>query len=360
MGDFRRRKASAHDQAANEGLGGLSRAHAWDTVGSVPELLLFLLVGVGLGAGFAWALGHQRRKALAAAEQRLELELSRAKAEGKVLARRLEVRSEQLARTAAQRDDYAKIASTHELRPFRWAAPQWVRKVWKDRRYAGHPASNLEGLTRDFATFRDEHVLVKLDIELLGGWKRLFGGEHESAVGDVTRSLSAGESMMFEGPADRVLEQVVTFIRDDDTGFVTKPDDGEVAWRDPDSPMTWLLTVDVLEGQASPPEVCYVEVLRVQEQLVERVVEVAPEVAARLRDHEPAQLVALVDVRELGRSERRRLESAALLSALEAVAREEAREAAANELPAAAAVHEQAPDAAAPPTRAVELEGPRT
>lgn len=291
----------------------------------VPEItfLLFLLVGMGLGAGLAWARARPRHEALKLARSRLLRERNRALAETKVLARRLEVRSEQLALATAQRDDYAKIASTHELRPFRWATPQWVRKVWKDRRYAGHPASNLEGLTRDFAAFRDEHVLVKLDIELFGGWKRLFGGEHEPAVGDVTRSISAGDSMIFEGPADRVLEQIVTFLCDDDTGFASKDEDGGLRWRDADSPMTWLLTVDVCEGLASPPPVEYVEVLRVQETLVERVVEVAPEVAARVREHVPAQLVAVVDVRELGHSERRQLESAALISALEAVAREE-------------------------------------
>lgn len=325
-------------------------------MGAVQELI-FLLVGVGLGAGFAWALARPRLQALRASERELAYGRARAQAEGKVLARRLEVRSEQLALATAQRDDYAKIASSHELQPFRWAAPQWVRKVWKDRRYAGHPASNLEGLTRDFAAFRDEHVLVKLDIELLGGWKRLFGGEHEPSLRDVTRSLSAGESMMFEGPADRVLAQIVTFMRDDDTGFVTRGEDGQEQWRDADSPMTWLLTVDVCEGLASPPSVEYVEVLRVQEQLVERVVEVSPEVASRLREHVPAQLVALVDVRELGRSERRQLESAALMSALEAAAREDAPAATGHERVAEAVVHESVPEDA-PPARAVELEQP--
>jgi hypothetical protein len=321
-------------------------------VGAVPELvfLVFLLTGVGLGAGFAWALARPRLRAGKAAQQQLRRERDEARAEVKVLARRLEVRSEQLALATAQRDDYAKIASSHELRPFRFSAPQWVRKVWKDRRYAGHPSSNLEGLTRDFAAFRDEHVLVRLDIELLGGWKRLLGGEHEPAAGDVTRALSAGETMVFEGPADRVLEQMVTFLRDDDTGFLTKDEDGTERWRDPDSPMTWRLTVDVREGLASPPAVEYVEVLRVQQELVERVVEVTPEVAARVREHVPAQLVAVVDVRELGRSERRRLESAALMSALEAAAREEARPA--HET----AASEHAPEDPSTVERAVERE----
>lgn len=291
--------------------------------------LVYLLVGVGLGAGFAWALGRQRVKALRAAEQQLALAHARVSAQVQGVQRRLEVRSEQLERTAAQRDDYAKIASTHELRPFRWKAPQWVRKVWKDRRFAGHPASNLAGLANDFAAFRDEHVLVKLDIELLGGWKRLFGGEGQ-APGLVTRPLSAG-SMIFEGPADRVLEQIVTFVRDDDTGFLTLGDAGQEIWRDPDSPMTWLLTVDVLEGMASPPEVKYVEVLRVQQELVERVVErpvvytVSPEVAATLADRAPAQLVGLVDVQKLDRRERLHIESAALMTALEGAAGEERR-----------------------------------
>lgn len=292
--------------------------------------LVFLFVGMGLGAGFSWALRRARVRALRASEEQLALECAQSKAEAKALGRRLHVRSEQLERVTAQRDDYAQIASTHELRPFRWKAPQWVRKVWKERRYAGHPSSNLEGLRLDFAELRDEHVLVALDIELLGGWKRLFGGEHEAAVGDVTRPLRAGDTMLFEGPADRVLEQLTTFLRDDDTGFVTTSDDGEKTWRDPDSPMTWLLTVDVLEGRASPPDVHYVEVLRVQHELVERVVErpvvhtLSPEAASRLgrleAERPAAQLVALIDVRDLDRSDRLRLDSAALMSALQAPA----------------------------------------
>lgn len=292
--------------------------------------LAFLLVGVALGAGFSWALGRPRLQALQATEEQLALECARAQAQAKTLERRVEVRAEQLERTLAQRDDYAKIASSHELRPFRWKAPQWVRKVWTERRYTDHPASNLEALTRDFAAFRDEHVLVKLGIELLGGWKRIFGGEHEATVGDVTRPLSVGESMIFEGPADRVLEQIVTFLRDDDTGFLSVDEEGRDRWHDPDSPMTWRLSVDVLEGLAAPPEVQFVEVLRVQQELVERVVErpvvhtITPEVAAKLRGHTPAQLVALVDVQSLDRSERLQLESAALMSALVAAADDEA------------------------------------
>lgn len=316
--------------------------------------LLFLFVGLGLGAAFSWALGRQRLEALRAAEQRLALEGARARAEARGFERRLRVRTEQLERVRAQRDDYAHIASTHEVRPFRWKGAQWVRKVWKDRRYAGHPSSNLAGLRRDFAEFRDEHVLVKLDIELYGGWKKLFGGEHEAAAGEIMRPLSAGDSVMFEGPADRVLEQIVTFLQDDDTGFVVpqpRAEDGEaeaeaeateteaedaapegpreVTWRDPDSPMTWLLTVDVLEGRASPPEIHYVEVLRIQHELVERVVEqpvvhsLEPKAAAALGEREPAQLVAVVDVRKLDRSERLHVESAAIVTALEGTAEPE-------------------------------------
>ncbi|MCX4245357.1 hypothetical protein [Paraliomyxa miuraensis] len=305
--------------------------------------LVYLFVGLGLGMTFAWSLGRQRLKALQAAEHRLSLAHARANAEARGIERRLKVRTEQLERVTAQRDDYAKIASTHEVRPFRWKAPQWVRKVWKDRRYAGHPSSNLEGLRRDFADFRDEHVLVRLDIELFGGWKKLFGGEHEAAAGDITRPLSAGDGLVFEGPADRVLEQIVTFLQDDDTGFVV-PREGEGegegteeattdrTWRDPDSPMTWRLNVDVLEGRASPPEIQYVEVLRVQHELVERVVEqpvvhpMTPETAAVLGEREPAKVVAVVDVRKLDREQRLHVESAAIVTALEGTATAEAEQ----------------------------------
>ena len=273
---------------------------------AVFELLLVVIGAAIGGAGVWWS---QRSKH----EQQLEdkrMQLTAAQSRRSSLERRLALRDEQLDEVEKQRDDYAQIASSHELVRHKWTPGQWVRKVWKDRRYAGHPSDNLESLVKDFEDFGDEHVLTTLDIELFGGWKDLLGGKHEATAGAVTMPMSAGQSMLFEGPADRVIKQIVTFLRDDDTGFVAVGDEGEKHWRDTDSPMTWKLTVDVLEGYASPPEAKFVEVLRVQKEIVERpVVQSVPdEVASSLCNHTREEIVTLIEavleVRELDRPRR--------------------------------------------------------
>lgn len=285
---------------------------------------LFLAVGAVGGAVITWAVGRKRAQEQLDAERRAALERDQAHSKAKFLARRLEIRTQQLMQATSERDEYARIASTHELRPHHFEKGHWVRKVWKDRRYSGHPSANLEALRHDFAIFRDEHVLLSLEIQLFGGWKRLLlGDDIDDSPSQATTPLSAGQALLFEGPADRVLQQVITFLLDDDTGLVDRGSEPQAeVWRDRDSPMIWLLTVDVLVGQASPPPVEYVEVLRIQERIVERIVErpvvrtVPPEITSQLCGHTPEEIVMLIEavleVRELDRADRVEAEAQAL------------------------------------------------
>jgi hypothetical protein len=231
--------------------------------------VLFLAVGALAGALAMW---FSRQKTIASLVKRsaeLESALHDRETRNAGLEKRLALRGEKIAEIEKQRDDYAAIASSHEVTQHQWRSGQWLRKVWRNRRYGGHPSDNLEDLVRDFDGLGDEHVLVTLDIELFGGWKTLLGGTHMRAAGEVTTPMSAGDTMCFEGRADRVKQQLVTFIRDVDTGFVDADDKGEKTWRDPDSPMTWRLDLDILEGYGTPPKVQFVEVLRVQKEIVE-------------------------------------------------------------------------------------------
>lgn len=230
---------------------------------------VLFLVGAGIGALAMWVAQRDTRAQLHGETQRLATALHEAEARHANLERRLALRGEKVAELEKQRDDYAKIASSHEITQHEWRSGQWIRKVWRDRRYAGHPADNLVVLDKDFEELGTEHVLVTLDVELYGGWKTLLGGTHMRAAGHATTPMALGETMFFEGPADRVKTQIVTFLRDDDTGFVDNDANGEKQWRDPDSPMTWRLNLDLLEGYGTPPKVQFVEVLRVQKEIVE-------------------------------------------------------------------------------------------
>jgi hypothetical protein len=278
-----------------------------------------LLFGAALGAGAMWLHFRGQAKRHEAEVREVYKALNEADASKRTADRRLALRARQLELAAAQRDDYAKIASSHEVDTARWAAGEWARKVWKERRYSGHPRENLADLRRDFEPFAEEHVLLSIDLELLGGWKTLLEGESSGA--SITTPLSAGETLLFEGPGERVIEQFSTFLHDDDTGFFVASDEGDGRWHDEDSPMVWRLTLDVLHPE-SPSHVQFVEVLKVQKELEEVIVErpvirsVPPDVAASLSQHTKEEIVALVEavleVRELDLSRRLPAERAAL------------------------------------------------
>lgn len=287
--------------------------------------LALVLLGAALGAGATWFHFREQGKVHAGELEKQKKALREAELDHKAAERRLSLRDRQLALASAQRDDYAKIASTHDIEAPRWGAGEWARKVWKDRRYTGHPSKNLDDLRGDFEPFLEEHVLLSIDLELLGGWKSLVLGEGSQS--SITTPLSAGETLIFEGPGARVLEQLSTFLFDDDTGFYTPGEaDEEGRWLDENSPMVWVLTLDVLHAE-SPTHVQVVEVLRVQEELQEVIVErpvlraLPKDVATSLERHTKEEIVALIEavleVRELGAAERVRAERAALPASLQ-------------------------------------------
>lgn len=287
--------------------------------------LALVLVGIALGAGAtAIHFRNQKKEHARALEQQRRL-LDDARGEQRALDRRLALRDRQLALASSQRDDYAKIASTHEVEAPRWGAGEWARKVWKDRRYSGHPSSNLDDLRCDFSPFAEEHVLLSLDLQLLGGWKALVMGDDSQSA--ITTPLSAGETLLFEGPGERVLEQLSTFLHDDNTGFFEPGDDGaDGRWLDENSPMVWLITLDVLHPE-SPSHLQFVEVLRVEKELEEVIIErpvihaVPDDVASSLTKHTKEEIVALIEavleVRELGARERISAQRAALPASLQ-------------------------------------------
>lgn len=284
-----------------------------------------LSLGIALGAGVMLAFLRQQDREHAKALDTQRKALDESRSEQRALDRRLSLRDRQLALASSQRDDYAKIASTHEIEAPRWGAGEWARKVWKERRYSGHPSTNLDDLRRDFTPFAEEHVLLSLDLQLLGGWKTLVMGEDSQSA--ITTPLSAGETLMFEGPGARVLDQLSTFLHDDDTGFFEPGEDGaDGRWRDDNSPVVWLITLDVLHPE-SPSHLQFVEVLRVQKELKEVIIErpvvraVPDDVASSLSHHTKEEIVALIEavleVRELGADERIAAERAALPPSLQ-------------------------------------------
>jgi len=228
------------------------------------------------------------------------------------LTRHLEVEQERQRLVKAQRDDYAKIAASHEVKlPELVRLPQTIVGLWKDRRYANHPEANLRDLRLDLAALGEQAITLKLGMEYFGGWKQLMAGAEGEARTDPTEPLRAGRQLFFEGPVPRVCQQLEAFFRDDDHRFVVVGEDGEKRWADADSPMAWLVAVDVVRGgELKIPEVHEVEVLRIQKEIEERVIEVpavsarSPEDSRSLDSQTERQIIDLIDavleIREAG------------------------------------------------------------
>ena len=164
-----------------------------------------------------------------------------------------------LSRVEADRNAYREIASSHELK---WpeAPPepsQSATPVWRNRRYAHHPASNIAALADDLAPHLDHEIHLTLTITPLGGW--------ESRI----RTIGPIE---WSGPARRVLEEVRCMLLDDDTRLMRELD-GEKVWADLDSPLVFQVDLDRVEITPPGVHIHEVEVLRVEKEIEERIIE---------------------------------------------------------------------------------------
>ena len=197
---------------------------------------------------------------------------------------RLEVALLDLSRTASDRDRYRTIAASHELT---WpdAPPEPQRRptpIWRGRRYAHHPESNLAALRQDLAPHAAAELTLTLHIEPLGGW--------------TSRTRATGP-VVWEGPCARVLAELELFLRDDDLRLMRLDQaTQEKVWADADSPLVFRVDLDRVEFSPPGVHIHEVEILHVETRVEERIIEqpVIIEVPLhRLDDPTPAERVSL-------------------------------------------------------------------
>lgn len=230
-----------------------------------------VIVGVSFGALLgALGIGRARRRRLEERLHETEAEVRQVKREaarrdGRIKKARTDLAAtrellthtrQDLARVSAERDEYRRIAATHDPGESGPAEPVITVPVWRGRQYSGHPAMNLEALCSDLAPFLERTLALTLRLDPQGGWKR---------------QVRERGPFTLKGPGERVLTELRVLLEDEDLRLMRGRENKE--WADPDSPLFFLVDLDFLDVPAPEVLVRTVEVLRVETRVEERIIE---------------------------------------------------------------------------------------
>jgi len=163
------------------------------------------------------------------------------------------------ARIESERDRYRAIATSRDLPPPD-QLPSPVRildPLWVDRIYANHPRVNLERLAADIDEYAGETIFLTIRLDPKGGWIRKLKGQPERT---------------YTGSTDRVLEDLVCWLRDDDMRLVERRSEG-VEWSDDDSPLHFHIDLARVTDERPEVHVQTVEIAVVETKVIERFVE---------------------------------------------------------------------------------------
>jgi hypothetical protein len=244
--------------------------------------------------------------------RKLKRDLKQAQAELETQEQLVETRTEALALAIEQRDAYRQSAETHTVKYPDVPGPVQTHSVWKKKRYSGLPDANLDALAKDLAAFEGRELYLDVKFQGRGGWKKIISDHwyvhKKNQYGNWVREYTTYiGNIHFEGPPARVIDEIRAFLHDDDTKLVRKqtpansdaanrlvkslrarlageslpPDDSpakpskpEKVWKDADSPLVFEITLAVSDPVVPPemPDVHVVEVLKVEERIVEKVI----------------------------------------------------------------------------------------
>jgi hypothetical protein len=237
-----------------------------------------ITIGIAIGAALVTGLsgfvaGRRRSKPLAELEAdntRLLRDKEHTEKQNSWLNDREEAHDQQVRAVTEARDKYRAMAETHEVKLPKVQKPTvQTGIVWGAHKYGGHPEANLKNLAKELKPYKGMQVRMTVTIDgngwawtqgsiLAKNWQR--DGKPARKIGPYT----------YSGPAERVFDDFQTFIKDDDTGLM-KRTSGRKKWADEDSPLAFLVELEVTEVIAPPP---LPEIHRVEVPVIERVVEI--------------------------------------------------------------------------------------
>jgi len=267
-----------------------------------PVIVLLALIAAG-GGGFAAGICWRRMKPreLTSKLAETERELERTKGVLATAVNNHDWQKTYRERAETERDKALEIAETHEVKlPKVPVSKVQVRKVWKGRKYSHHPNDNLLALKQDLNDeFKGKRVQITLTLTGQGGWpaiiqKKWGGGSRRTTISDLS----------FEGPPKRVVAEIEAFLTDVDHGLVRVSDKsrnyGKKVWKDDDSPLVFIVSLEVEEKVKPPPlpTTHEVQVAVVRTEIVEHEVQV-PVFEAEEMEEPPEGSIAHLDQEEL-------------------------------------------------------------
>ena len=123
----------------------------------------------------------------------------------------------------------------------------WYKK-WRKRRFNGHPAANLRNIAQESSCYKGMEVRMAVRLQFEG----CYGVWWESMpYGMRTRKGDGGYvgPLKLEGPLERVLEDLFTWVTDTDTGLMrwdkNRGEDRSKVWKDLDSPIIFEVNLSV-------------------------------------------------------------------------------------------------------------------
>lgn len=267
------------------------------------------LSGFFIGRISAGAPGEVRteNRQLRQGLQKAEMQVAEVRNSHKVI-------QEDLEKTQAQRDQYRKMAESHEVK-YPEPKEKIYRKVWEGRSYQGLPDDNFEALTADLKKFEGHEVFLDITIQGLGDWREIISSRWHNTkrvwrellqrYEEVKEYVNSVGPNSYQGPVDRVMKEIKTFMHADRNGFRQGK-----KWASTDSPLKFVVSLTLEEAPVSAlPEIHTVEIAVVEERIVERVIEkpVLVEGSSALHGQTKEDLVdlieAVLDVRESTRHE---------------------------------------------------------
>ncbi len=177
--------------------------------------------------------------------EKLDRELKIAKTNLRSLENNQDIYNRTIDRLTSERDRFKDIAETHDVRIPEFKDREYqASKIWNNRLYCDLPNENLKNLERDLKGTGEEFFSVRIKFEALGGWK------------------FDPFTVKRQGTLKQIHSEITALMLDVDYDLVRNNYNGRKVWKDGDSPIRMIVSVDAIRevNHVTPENIRVVEV----------------------------------------------------------------------------------------------------